>query len=151
VSATTQPKPCPPSTSSPPPPHLLLLPLVRTVMAGSRRSSGNLQTPTKGVNNKDSNNKESKNPSASGGDSLVAVRCSVVSVEEKESGSGAVLWMSEEAMLSASVSTGNLVAVRPLIRSLFVCIFLPLEDSLLLSSRVQRGFFFVACWIPGRQ
>jgi hypothetical protein len=104
-------------------------------MAGSRRSSGNLQTPTKGVNNKDSNNKESKNPSASGGDSLGAVRCSVVSVEEKESGSGAVLWMSEEAMLSASVSTGNLVAVRPLIRSLFVCILPPLEDSLLLSSR----------------
>jgi len=64
-----------------------------------------------------------------------------VSVEEKESGSGAVLWMSEEAMLSASVSTGNLVAVRPLIRSLFVCILPPLEDSLLLSSRVWRGFF----------
>jgi hypothetical protein len=131
VSATTQPKPCPP----PPPPHLLL-PLVRALMAGSRRSSGNLQTPTKGVNNKDSNNKEFKNPSASEGDSLGAVRCSVVSVEEKESGSGAVLWMSEEAMLSTSVSTGNLVAVRPLIRSLFVCILPPLEDSLLLSSRV---------------
>jgi len=141
---------CPPPHNQNPVPLLLLLPLVRALMAGSRRSLGNLQTPTKGVNNKDSNN-ESKNPSASGGDSLGAVRCSVVSVEEKESGSGAVLWMSEEAMLSASVSTGNLVAVRPLIRSLFVCILPPLEDSFLLSSRVLERFFFVACWIPGRQ
>jgi hypothetical protein len=155
VSATTQPKPCPPS-SPPPPPHLLL-PLVRTLMAGSRRSSGNLQTPTKGVNNKDSNNKESKNPSASGGDSLGAVRCGVVSVEEKESGSGAVLWMSEEAMLSASVSTGNLVAVRPLIRSLFVFVlhfaFCSLHPRGFFASFLEglERFFFVACWIPGRR
>lgn len=42
---------------------------------------------------------------------LRALSCSVVGINERESSSGAVLWMSEESMMANSVNTGTFVAV----------------------------------------